>query len=97
MAKSKTKIEPKPEIKTEVKPETKSNAKANTKPEGKPKGEHALITLLTKENPKRPGSSCYTRFTYYKTGMTVEAYLAAGGTRADIAWDVDHGFISLKG
>ncbi len=52
------------------------------------------ISLLTKENPKRGASA--VRFAIYKNGMTVEAFLAAGGTRADLRWDTAHGFIAVK-
>lgn len=38
-------------------------------------------------NPKRDGSAAHTRFALYTAGMTVGAYLAAGGTRSDLAWD----------
>lgn len=52
------------------------------------------ITLLVTENPKR-GKSTH-RYAIYQTGMTVDAYLAAGGRRANIAWDLKRGFIKLN-
>jgi hypothetical protein len=54
-----------------------------------------VITLLVTDNPKRVGSAARERFTLYRSGMTVGQFLAAGGLRADISWDVDHGFIRL--
>lgn len=51
------------------------------------------ITLLVKENPKRGASA--ERYALYKTGMTVDAYVEAGGRRADIAWDVAHSYIKV--
>ena len=57
----------------------------------------SVITLLVSNNPKRRGSA--TRFAKYVTGMTVEAYIAAVGSKglalADIAWDINHGFITV--
>jgi hypothetical protein len=61
-----------------------------------------VITLLTKENPKRGASK--GRFGFYKTGMSTEAYIskvvAAGRdarlARADLSWDLAHQFISIK-
>lgn len=40
-------------------------------------------------NPKKNGSAARVRFDLYKNGMTVAQFLAAGGTRADLAWDSD--------
>lgn len=54
-----------------------------------------VITVNAKENPKRKGSRCHGEFALYKNGMTVGQYLKAGGSRAGIRWDVDHGFISV--
>jgi len=51
------------------------------------------ITLLTKENPKR--GTAFERFALYKNNMTVDQYIAAGGKKADIAWDVKQGFIKV--
>lgn len=54
----------------------------------------AKIKLLTKENPKRAAAA--ERFALYKNGMTVDEYIAAGGKRADVNWDVAQGFIEVK-
>lgn len=51
------------------------------------------ITLLTKENPKRGGAA--TRFSLYKSGMTVADYVAAGGKVQDVAWDSKKGYIKV--
>lgn len=53
------------------------------------------ITVTATENPKRAGSASHTRFMLYRNGMMVEEYVAAGGRRADILWDMWRGFISL--
>lgn len=54
----------------------------------------AKIKVLVKENPKRAAAA--TRFALYKNGMTVDEYIAAGGTRADVNWDVKMQFIEVK-
>lgn len=54
------------------------------------------ITLLVTENPKKEGSKARERFQYYFEAPTVEKYLAAGGTYADVAYDVGHKFISVE-
>lgn len=60
-----------------------------------PKAKEATIKLLSATNPKRPGSKSFDRFALYQDGMTVEAFLKAGGRRADLAWDAKHGFIAV--
>jgi hypothetical protein len=52
------------------------------------------ITVLVKENPKRAKAA--ERFALYKNGMTIGDYVAAGGTLADVRWDVRQEFISVK-
>lgn len=48
-------------------------------------------------NPKRPGTAGHQRFALYVDGMTVSEALAAGIWGADVAWDIEHGFISVTG
>lgn len=52
------------------------------------------ITVLV-ENPKKPGSLAHALFSIYMTGMSVDDFIRAGGTRAAIRYDSEHGFISL--
>lgn len=56
-----------------------------------------VITVLHKgENPKKAAAA--DRFALYRSGMTVAAYIAAGGQRRDVVWDSAHmGWISVKG
>jgi hypothetical protein len=62
-----------------------------------------VITLLTKDNPKRRGAG--DRFAKYTDGMSVQAYIdvmkesmkrTAKQTMGDIRWDYAAGFISIK-
>lgn len=53
------------------------------------------ITWLVKENPKRAGSASFERFEAYKGSKTVEAFLEAGGTRADLAHDTAKEYIAV--
>lgn len=58
-----------------------------------------VIVVGPKGNPKRPGGASYARFALYTPGMTTKEYIShrkvGGYGRADIAWDVAHGFITL--
>lgn len=56
----------------------------------------AKIVVLTKDNPKREGTKAHENFALYSKNKTVGAFLAAGGSRADLAWDVAAGFIEIK-
>ena len=58
-------------------------------------GGEAKITVLAAENPKRKGSESAARFAKYKTGMTYAQAIEKGLTRADISWDLKHGYIKL--
>ena len=52
---------------------------------------------VQQDNPKRAGSKSHTRYEAYKAATTVGQMLAMGGTRGDIANDVDHGYIAVDG
>lgn len=71
------------------------------KPEGTGKAgrpsaapDNRKLKLLVKENPKRGASA--QRYELYRTSKTVADYIAAGGVRADIAYDVAKGFIEVS-
>lgn len=101
-----TKKSPKPVAKKATPAETKAApAKATKKSAPVPTektgpgrksafGDSMKITLIAKENPKRAKAA--ERFALYKTGMTIGDYIAAGGTMADVRWDVKQNFISVK-
>ena len=59
--------------------------------------EASKINLLAKENPKKEGSKCRIRFQHYFDDdvNTIGEFIAAGGTYADIAYDVGRRFISV--
>lgn len=70
---------------------------ATTSPVGKAKhAPEAKITLLVTKNPKKAGSKAHARYALYKNGMTVSQFLAAGGSRKDLTWDVEHKHIEIK-
>jgi hypothetical protein len=54
------------------------------------------ITLVVKENPCRVGTMHHKAYALYKTGDTVEAFLAKGGRMSDVNYDVAKGHISLS-
>lgn len=77
-------------------------APAKKTPTKKPSGsaprisEDSVITILHKgENPKR--GTAAERYALYRTGMTVAAYIAAGGQRRDVLWDSKCGWIKVGG
>lgn len=53
------------------------------------------IKLLVAINPKRAASKSYERFALYSNGMSVGAYLLAGGKMSDIKYDLSKGHIEL--
>lgn len=63
-------------------------------PRAKPHAASTVIRLVAETNPKRGKSA--ERFAIYRDGMTVAEFLAEGGLRADLAWDAEHGYISLE-
>jgi hypothetical protein len=54
-----------------------------------------VIRVLATTNPKKPGSESHTRFALYRDGQTVSEFLAAGGRKADLSWDLEKGFIAI--
>ena len=71
------------------------------KADGKPNPILAkVITLLKEGNQRREGTAAHTRFSFYKTGMTVAQYLEAGKaakvTLGNVHCDVERGNIALK-
>jgi hypothetical protein len=61
-------------------------------PDGTP--DALVVKMLVQENPKRGASA--QRFALYRDGMTVAAALAAGVQRADLRWDLAHGWIAVQ-
>lgn len=55
----------------------------------------AKITLLRLENPKRRGSLAEQHYKLYASSHVVSDYLGLGGTQAELANDVKHGFIEV--
>ena len=52
---------------------------------------------VVQQNPKRPGSKSHARFEMYKHARTRAQYIEAGGTTADFAYDLEHGFVTPAG
>ena len=63
-----------------------------------PAPEYADSVKLTKwvANPKKAGSASYARYGMYAGSKTVGEFLAAGGTRADLRWEIEHGHVEIK-
>lgn len=60
------------------------------------RGSDPRVVTHVAPNPKKAGSASHARFELYKVGMTVDEFVAAGGTIADVKWDSERGFIKLE-
>lgn len=58
--------------------------------------ENAKIVWKVKKNPKREGSKAHARFSKYMAAKTVAEYIELGGTKADLKYDEQKGFITLE-
>jgi hypothetical protein len=77
----------------------KSAAKKTTNGEsaGRPSAfSGKTIHKLVDKNPRREGTAGYKAWEKLRSGMTYEQYLAAGGARNHLAWDLEHKFVELK-
>lgn len=54
------------------------------------------IVKLSAENPRREGTNGWKSWNLISEGMTYEQFIAAGGRRVDLAWDIKAGHIELK-
>jgi hypothetical protein len=54
------------------------------------------IIRLVKGNPRREDTHGYNSWNLLKKGMTYEQYIAAGGRRVDLAWDLMKGNVKLS-
>ncbi len=57
---------------------------------------HWLIKMQVSHNPKQPGKKAYARFRLYLDGMTVGAFLDAGGTMSDVRHNIGHGYLRVR-
>jgi len=54
------------------------------------------LTKTQKDNPRREGTSGHKSFGLIRNGMLYEDFIAAGGVRRDLEWDVAHGWVKLS-
>ena len=52
-----------------------------------------LLIAYDQENPKRPGTNSHFRYEAYKRATSGAAFLALGGTLADLRYDLGRGFV----
>lgn len=50
-----------------------------------------VIVKLVDKNPRREGTHGFNSWALLRKGMTYEQYIAAGGRRVDLWWDIEHG------
>lgn len=54
------------------------------------------IIKLVSENPRREGTHGWKSWDALRSGMTYESYIAAGGRRQDLAWDLAKKNVKLE-
>jgi hypothetical protein len=54
-----------------------------------------IIQFISKENPRKAGTSGHRSRELAREGMTVDEFIAAGGIRRDLDWDVDKGWTKI--
>lgn len=54
------------------------------------------IYRIVKGNPRKEGTHGFNSYALITDGMTVEAYLAAGGRNNDLRWDIEKKFVEVK-
>jgi hypothetical protein len=57
----------------------------------------SAITWNISKNPRSAGKATFDRFAAYFNTPTVGAYMAAGGTKGDLLWDLRSGYLSIAG
>jgi hypothetical protein len=55
-----------------------------------------VITKLVDKNPRREGTAGFKAWAILRSGMTYEQYIAAGGARNHLKWDLDRQRVELK-
>jgi hypothetical protein len=63
------------------------------------KSEKTIITVIIKDvkrNPRQEGTWGFQSFSLIRSGMTVDKFLAKGGRRKDLRWDLAHGNCHLE-
>lgn len=46
-------------------------------------------------NPKKPSSAAFQRYALYTVGQSIAEFIKAGGTKADVQYDLGKGFIKV--
>jgi hypothetical protein len=60
------------------------------------RSDNRKISWVSEKNPKKPGSAAHAKFSLYRVGMSIDEFIAAGGTMADVKWDTERGFIRME-
>lgn len=55
-----------------------------------------VINKLVDKNPRKEGTSGHKSWSLIRNGMPYDAYIAAGGVRRDLEWDLAHKWVELK-
>ena len=60
---------------------------------------HETTTIIIKDvrnNPRQEGTWGHLSFSLIRSGMTVDKFIAKGGRRKDLRWDIAKGHIHLE-
>lgn len=63
---------------------------------GKPEAE-AKISWLISKNPRSMGKLTHARFEKYFGASSVAEFMAQGGTKGDLLWDIRAGYLAVEG
>ena len=55
-----------------------------------------IIRKVESKNPRKEGTKGFESWNVLKGGMTYEQYVAAGGRRQDLAWDLERNWVKLE-
>jgi hypothetical protein len=76
---------------------TTAAGKEPSEPKRSSLDEQQCIFKIVKSNPRKESTWGWKSFNLVTNGMTVAEYLAAGGRKNDLSWDIDHKFVELRG
>lgn len=60
-----------------------------------PSPDDPRIISFVAPNPKKPSSAAFQRYALYSVGQSIADFIKAGGTKADVQYDLGKGFIKV--
>ena len=87
------------EPKAPKEPKAAKTPKEAKEPKGRASANKTIhIATADGVNPRRAGTNGWNSFEIVRKndGLTYAAYIAAGGRPKDLAWDIEHGYVTTK-